>query len=72
MGKNRHVREGAEIAVKSTSTVEAKGKSRYLQVKSASSPPTQSKTEGRPACGRPSEMSLFLGIWTLRTPIGWM
>lgn len=40
MGKNRHVREGAEIAVKSTSTVEAKGKSRYLQVKSASSPPT--------------------------------
>lgn len=46
MGKNRHVREGAEIVVKSTSTVEAKGKLRYLQVKSANSTPTvQNRSE---------------------------
>lgn len=46
MDKSRRVREGAEIAVKSTSTVEAKGKLRYLQVKSASSPPTvQNRSE---------------------------
>ena len=45
-GQNRHVREGAEIVVKSTSTVEAKGKLRYLQVKSANSTPTvQNRSE---------------------------